>query len=181
MQATASDEFLSRHTYGLAAEYLDLYYSHPLTSKSVSDTDDLQALAAACLSLAAKLDESYRLRLDRLSYLAAVAKPLIIEKEMQVALRLGYKLRHNTYSRTLDEMLDEWDRSPLNTLRHTFFAEDETSYQRYRNIYHLMDQANISCRIASHTESARMCLIRIVGDCPNVRIFTGYVGELLPQ
>jgi hypothetical protein len=169
MQATASDEFLSRHTYSLAAEYLDLYYSHPQTSQEVSDTDDLQALAAACLSIAVKLDECYRLRLDRLSIISTVEKPFIIAKEIQLAVRLQYFLRRNSYSRVLDELLDAWDRSPLNSLRQNFFSNEESSYQRYRNIYHLIDRMNITARLSDFQTAAYTCMFKILGDSANLR------------
>jgi hypothetical protein len=109
LQATASDEFLSRHTYTLAAEYLDLFYAHPQTSRELRDTDELQAVASACLSLAAKFDESYKFSLDRLSKLASIEKSFIIAKEIELAIKLSYRFYRNTYSRMIDELLYRWD------------------------------------------------------------------------
>lgn len=76
----------------------------------------------------------------------------------------------------LDEMLDRWDSSELNIYKESFFENDEHSYQRYRNIYHVADRLNMTEKAKDLEVWAGVCLIKVLGDTEHVRSFTGYRG-----
>lgn len=79
----------------------------------------------------------------------------------------------------MDEYLYNWDRSPLNINQENFMTDNEESYQRFRMVYFLIDEINSQRRIESVNEDIAICMLKVLGDTPELRQYLGYSGQII--
>lgn len=74
----------------------------------------MNTLVAASIGLAVRMNESIGLTNRKLSKIALVSAEEVEKYQLKLIRMMDFRLHTETYSSMLNEMLYEWDTSPLN-------------------------------------------------------------------